>query len=175
PYAEQLCVHELFEERSARAPDAVALVYEEQTLSYAELNARANRLARHLVALGVHPDDRVGLCVERTLEMVVALLAVLKAGGAYVPLDPAYPAERLAFMLEDSAPAVVLTHAAARAALEAAAANLDRPPSVLDLLDDADRWAAQSADDLQPAALGLAPSHLAYIIYTSGSTGAPKG
>src|SRR5690606_3299957 len=144
-------------------------------LSYAELNAQANRLARHLVALGVRPDDRVGLCVERSVEMVVGLLAVLKAGGAYVPLDPAYPSERLAFMLEDSAPAVVLTHPAARHALDAAAARLERAPVLLDLVENADRWADQPDTDLDPHTLELGPQHLAYVIYTSGSTGTPKG
>jgi non-ribosomal peptide synthetase component F len=104
----EACVHELFEAQVERTPGAAALVFEDETLSYAELNARANRLAHHLRALGVGPDARVGICVERSLEMVVGVLGVLKAGGAYVPLDPGYPAERLAYMLADSAPAAVL-------------------------------------------------------------------
>src|SRR5690606_33785608 len=101
----------------ARDPDAVAVVHEERSLSYGELNARANRLAHHLRDLGVGPDVRVAICVERSLEMVVGLLAVLKAGGAYVPLDPAYPAERLAFMLADAQAPVLLTVAALEAEL----------------------------------------------------------
>ena len=103
------CVQELFEEQVARTPDAIAVVFEGEELSYARLNARANRLAHYLRDLGVRPDDRVAICAERSLEMVVGLLAVLKAGGAYVPLDPSYPEERLRFMLEDSAPAALLT------------------------------------------------------------------
>jgi non-ribosomal peptide synthetase component F len=93
------CVHELIEAQAARTPEATAAVCEGERLTYAELNAKANRLAHHLRSLGVRPDDRVAICVERSLEMVVGLLAILKAGGAYVPLDPGYPAERLAFML----------------------------------------------------------------------------
>ena len=104
------CVHELFEAQVERTPGAVAVVFEARRSRYAELNARANRLAHHLRALGVGPDARVAICVERGPEMVVGLLAMLKAGGAYVPLDPAYPADRLRYMLEDSAPAA-LRHA----------------------------------------------------------------
>ena len=103
------CVHELFEEQAARTPQAVAVIYEEERLSYGELNARANRLAHYLRELGVKPDERVAICVERSFEMIVGLLAILKAGGAYVPLDPAYPEERLRYMLEDSAPILLLT------------------------------------------------------------------
>lgn len=108
-YPAHKCVHELFEEQVERSPDAIAVVFEEAELSYAELNARANQVAHSLIELGVRPDDRVAICAERSLEMVVGLLGVLKAGGAYVPLDPAYPAERLQFMLEDSAPVALLT------------------------------------------------------------------
>ena len=96
------CIHELFEAQAAKTPDAVAVVFEDRQLTYGELNARANRLAHHLRGLGVKPDARVAICVERGLEMVVGLLAILKAGGAYVPLDPAYPQERLGFMLADA-------------------------------------------------------------------------
>ncbi|MDC3955511.1 AMP-binding protein, partial [Polyangium jinanense] len=108
-YPDCKCIHELFEEQAARTPDAVALVFAEQELTYRELDQRSNQLAHHLRALGVGPEVRVGLCVERSLEMVVGLLAILKAGGAYVPLDPGYPRERLAFMLTDARPAVLLT------------------------------------------------------------------
>ncbi|MGO7733585.1 AMP-binding protein, partial [Rhizobium johnstonii] len=100
-YPAHALVHELFEEQVALSPEAVALVFEEESLTYGALEARANRLAHHLVSLGVKPDERVAICVERSIEMVVGLLAVLKAGGAYVPLDPAYPPDRLAYMLED--------------------------------------------------------------------------
>src|SRR5581483_9477370 len=109
PFSEQRCVHQLFEEQVERTPDAVALAFENITLSYRELNRRANLLARELQVYGVGPDVMVGVCMERSLEMVVALLGILKAGGAYVPLDPAYPQERLAYMLEDSQVPVLLT------------------------------------------------------------------
>ena len=116
PYPSERCIHELFEQQVARTPDAVAVQYEDQSLSYQELNRRANQLAHYLRAQGVGPDERVGICVERSLEMVVGLLGILKAGGAYVPLDPSYPAQRLAYMLSDSAPSVVLVQGAHEAA-----------------------------------------------------------
>ncbi|HEX6037441.1 amino acid adenylation domain-containing protein, partial [Longimicrobium sp.] len=161
------CIHERFERQAARTPGAVALVHEGARLTYGELNARANRLAHHLRGLGVGPDVRVGLCVERGLEMMVGLLAVLKAGGAYVPLDPDYPAERLAYMLADSAPAAVLTEGALRDRV----AGTDAPVLVLD--EAAPAWAHAPAAD--PERAGLTPDHVAYVIYTSGSTGRPKG
>src|SRR6202034_530749 len=108
-FPQDQCVHELFEAQVERSPDAVAVVFEGEELSYAELNRRSNRLAHYLRQLGVKPDDRVAICVERSFEMIVGLMAVLKAGGAYVPLDPAYPVERLRFMLEDAGPVVLLT------------------------------------------------------------------
>jgi len=175
PFPSERCVHTLFEEQAAARPDAAALIQGEEIWSYGELNVRANRLARHLIARGVRPDDRVALCAERSPEMVMAMLAVLKAGGAYVPLDPAYPAARLCFMLTDTAPAVVLTHGAARAALEEAMNGLDAGPAIVDLVADADRWVGEETGDIPPGSLGLTSRHLAYVIYTSGSTGTPKG
>ncbi|MDB4951422.1 MAG: putative non ribosomal peptide synthetase protein, partial [Gemmatimonadetes bacterium] len=168
PYPADACVHELFERQVERTPRATALVAEGRApLTYAELNARANRLAHHLHALGVGPDVRVGLCVERSPEMVVGVLAVLKAGGAYVPLDPEYPAERLEYMLADAAPAVLLTQRSL-AGLFAAS----RVPRVR-IDADGDDWARAAETD--PARGALTPDHLAYVIYTSGSTGRPKG
>jgi amino acid adenylation domain-containing protein len=159
------CVHELFEAQAARTPDAIALVHEGRTLSYAELNRQANRLAHRLKKLGVGPDARVAICTERSAEMVVGLLAILKAGGAYVPLDPVYPAQRLNGMLQDSAAVAVV--------LGGSAARLDTGAiTVLDLHAPAS-WADEA--DVNPGADGLGPQHLAYVIYTSGSTGAPKG
>ncbi|HEU0302475.1 MAG TPA: amino acid adenylation domain-containing protein, partial [Longimicrobium sp.] len=166
-----LCLHELFEAQVARTPDAAAVSFAGETLTYAELNARANRLAHHLRALGVGPDARVALCVERSAEMVVGLLAVLKAGGAYVPLDPSHPAERLRFMLADSAPAAVLAQQALGAEPRALLGGLDVPVLVLDAAAPA--WTDAPAHD--PVRAGLTPEHLAYVIYTSGSTGQPKG
>ncbi|WP_223621899.1 amino acid adenylation domain-containing protein, partial [Lysobacter sp. ESA13C] len=161
-------VHEWFEAQAAKTPDAIALVQDEASLTYAELNAQANRLAHYLRSLGVQPDDRVGLCVERSPGMVVGLLAVLKAGGAYVPLDPGYPADRLAYMLEDSAPVAVLTQQSLQTLLA-------WPAGIPVLTLDADRapWQDAPADD--PVRGTLSPHHLAYVIYTSGSTGQPKG
>ena len=161
------CVHELFEEQVARRPDALALVFAGQPLTYADLNRRANQVAYHLRALGVGPDLRVGVCVERSLEMVVGLLGVLKAGGAYVPLDPNYPQERLRTMLHDSAPVVVLTQAAVRDRLE----GLGVPTVALDT--DAASWADHPT--VNPPRGALTPDHLTHVIYTSGSTGRPKG
>src|SRR6185295_2070203 len=110
-YPREKLAHELFEEQVEKTPDAVAVVFEDAMLSYGELNRRANQLAHYLRELGVGPDQRVAICAQRGLEMIVGLLGVLKAGGAYVPLDPNYPAERLRYMVEDSAPLVLLTQA----------------------------------------------------------------
>jgi amino acid adenylation domain-containing protein len=178
-YPHDQYVHVLFEARAAEHPDATAVVFEDCQLSYDELNLRANRVAHHLRKLGVRPDTRVGLCVERGLDMVVGLLAVLKAGGAYVPLDPAYPVERLAYMLEDSAPVVVLTHAQVQApvyaAIHSTLAGVGNAAPVVDLQRDAESWESELKTDPDWFRVGLAPGHLAYVIYTSGSTGKPKG
>ena len=170
-YPADKCVHELFEEQALKSPEAVAVVFEEQELSYGELNRRANRLAHYLRQLGVRPDARVAICVERGLEMVVGLLAVLKAGGAYVPLDPAYPSERLRFMLEDSAPVALLT----QTHLEGLFPELHDVLPVLALNNGDAFWKDLSDTNPDPDRIGLTPNHLAYVIYTSGSTGTPKG
>jgi amino acid adenylation domain-containing protein len=166
-YPADACIHELFQAQVERTPHAVAVVFADQWSSYADLNARANRLAHHLRSLGVGPDARVAVCVERSLEMVVSLLAVMKAGGAYVPLDPGHPAERLEYMLADSAPAAVLTQKQFQDRFE----NTGVP--VLEIDAGTPEWADQPATD--PVIEGLTPAHLAYVIYTSGSTGRPKG
>ncbi|PHM40846.1 Amino acid adenylation [Xenorhabdus szentirmaii] len=170
-------IHQLFEAQATARPDAVAVVWEGQTLSYGELNRCANRLAHHLMEQGVRPDTRVAICVERGLEMVVGLLAILKAGGAYVPLDPAYPADRLAYTLEDAAPVALLTQSEWLNKLADALSDVALPTTLLDkLLDRQDPLlATQSSENPDVQALGLTPHHLAYIIYTSGSTGQPKG
>nr|WP_256672636.1 non-ribosomal peptide synthetase [Pseudomonas sp. C1C7] len=164
-----LCMHQLFEEQVARNPEAVALVFEGEVLSYGELNVRANRLAHRLIALGIRPDQRVAICVERSAALVVGLMAILKAGGAYVPLDPEYSGERLAFILGDTAPVLVLADAAGRQAL--GDALLTR--TVIDP-NEAHAETLIGAD-ANPEVPGLTPNNLAYIIYTSGSTGQPKG
>ncbi|HEX2188119.1 MAG TPA: amino acid adenylation domain-containing protein, partial [Longimicrobiaceae bacterium] len=172
-YPGEGCIHERFEQQVERTPEVVAVVSGEESLSYGELNARANRLAHRLRELGVGPDARVGICAERGLEMIVGLLAVLKAGGAYVPLDPAYPAERLRFVLRDSAPVALLTQARLAGTLDALLEGLELPRIDLDPAA-ADR-ASLPATNPAPAGVGLRPEHLAYVIYTSGSTGRPKG
>uniref|UniRef100_UPI003B3A99E9 non-ribosomal peptide synthetase n=1 Tax=Longimicrobium sp. TaxID=2029185 RepID=UPI003B3A99E9 len=162
-----VCVHQLFEAQVARTPGATALVYEGEEVTYAQLNARANRLAHHLRDRGVGPEARVALCVERGTEMVVAVLAVLKAGGAYVPLDPEYPEDRLGYMLQDSAPVVLLTQ-------RSLAGRFDGSGVPMEVLDgDASAWAGQPDSD--PVRGAPTPDNLAYVIYTSGSTGQPKG
>ena len=170
-YPADKCIHELFEEQVKKTPGAVAVVYEGQELSYEELNRRANRLAHYLRRLGVKPDERVGICVERGVEMVVGLLATLKAGGAYVPLDPGYPEERLRFMLEDSAPVALLTQGDLVGLFPEAS---ERMP-VIDVVGMAGQWEEEGEQNPERAAVGLGARHLAYVIYTSGSTGTPKG
>ncbi|WP_434673912.1 non-ribosomal peptide synthase/polyketide synthase [Pseudomonas sp. R1-15] len=165
-YPTAQCMHQLIEAQVARTPDAPALVFGKQTLSYAELDARANRLAHLLRKRGVRPDSLVGICVERSLEMVVGLLAIHKAGGAYVPLDPEYPQERLAYMIEDSAIGLLLTQRSLSAALPTDGVEVIE-------LDQAAGW-LDGYSDHRPD-ITLDPLNLAYVIYTSGSTGKPKG
>ena len=165
-YPREASIAQLFEAQAKRTPDAVALEHEGETLTYKELNARANRLAHYLAKQGVGRETMVGLCVERSLEMVVATLAILKAGGAYVPLDPEYPKDRLAFMLEDTGAPVLLTQERLRERLPAYTGK------VIELDADWKRIARESA--VNPKAQASAQS-LAYVIYTSGSTGRPKG
>ena len=171
PYPEDRCIHELFEEQVRRNPEATAVVFQDQSLTYGELNTQANRLAHRLIDLGVKPDKRVAICVERSLAMVVGLFAILKAGGSYVPLDPRYPIQRLGHMLEDAQPAVLLVDTAGHESL--GEVLFDQPVIALET-DQAD-WADLPAANPQPRHLGLSPSNLAYVIYTSGSTGTPKG
>lgn len=160
-----LCIHQLFEAQVERTPNAIALVFEDKQLSYHELNARANQLAHYLQSVGVEPEVLVGICVERSLEMVVGLLGILKAGGAYLPLDPTYPAQRLAFMVEDAQISVLLTQ-------EKLVAEL--PDLETRILLDAD-WGVISLASRENPVSGVTPENLAYVIYTSGSTGRPKG
>jgi amino acid adenylation domain-containing protein/non-ribosomal peptide synthase protein (TIGR01720 family) len=205
--AESQCLHQLFEAQAAHTPDAVALVFDDRDkqttgrttndgsafsvqpsafgvhLTYHELNRRANQLARHLRTLGVGPEVLVGICAERSIELVVGLLSILKAGGAYVPLDPSYPPERLAFMLADSRAPVLLTASAERESGSTGAREnfllpfsespaLSFSTSVVDLRT---AWPIIARQPAEVPASGVAPDNLAYVIYTSGSTGAPKG
>jgi amino acid adenylation domain-containing protein len=165
-YPREKCVHELFAGQAARAPEAIAVVFDDRQLSYGELDRRSNQVAHHLRALGVGPESVVGLCVERSLEMVVGLLAILKAGGAYLPLDPSYPADRLAYMLTDARCLVVVTQGALVERVPAPATQVVRL--------DAD-WAEIARQPVSAPASGAGPDTLAYVIYTSGSTGQAKG
>jgi non-ribosomal peptide synthetase component F len=166
PYQRDACIHKVFEEQAERTPEATALLFGETRVSYAELNRRANRLAHHLRGLGVGPEVLVGLCVERSIEMVVALLGILKAGGAYVPLDPSYPLERLSVMIEEVGLKTVLTQRHLTGTLPAGAAKL------IPLDDDGD--AIGREPETNPDG-DVAAENLAYVIFTSGSTGRPKG
>ncbi|GHG84282.1 non-ribosomal peptide synthetase [Comamonas sp. JC664] len=160
------CLHHLIEAHAARTPDAIAVTDPERRLTYAELNARANQLAHHLRTVGVGPERITGVFLDRSVDMVVAVLAVLKAGGAYVPLDPSYPPERTALMLADSRPAVLVTRQGLVSLLSAPL------PPVVSLDTDAEAIAAHPTT---PPPGGAGPEHLAYVVYTSGSTGRPKG
>ncbi|RQH04066.1 non-ribosomal peptide synthetase [Okeania hirsuta] len=165
-YPEDKCMHQLFEEQVKQTPDAVAVIFGDQRLTYEELNKRANQLAHYLQSLEVSSEVLVGLCIDRSIEMLVGLLGILKAGGAYVPIDPTYPQQRLAYMLEDSAVPVLLT-----------------TESLLDILPkhqaktvclDSD-WQAIASHSQENPGMGVTPENRAYVIYTSGSTGKPKG
>ncbi|QLE48410.1 amino acid adenylation domain-containing protein [Nostoc sp. C057] len=165
-YPQDKCIHQLFEEQVERTPDAVAVVFENQQLTYHELNCRANQLAHYLQSLGVSADVLVGICVERSLEMVVGLLGILKAGGAYVPLDPEYPQDRLSFMLADAQVSVLLTQQHLVEKLpehQARVVHLDKD------------WVAIAKSSQENPIAQVQASNIAYVIFTSGSTGQPKG
>ena len=165
-YPRTRTVHGLFEEQVERTPEVTAVVFGEERLTYRQLNERANRLAGYLSKRGVGPGDLVGLCVERSMEMIVGVLGILKAGGGYVPLDPGYPSDRLAFMLMDSGARVVLAQRETVSALPKA----DIEPVLLD-----DHWPAIAAENEASQNRNPGPDDVAYVIYTSGSTGKPKG
>ncbi|NEO41472.1 MAG: amino acid adenylation domain-containing protein [Moorea sp. SIOASIH] len=165
-YPNDKCIHQLFEEQVEKKPNAIAVVFEEQKLTYSQLNSKANQLAHYLQKLGVVPETLVGICVERSVEMVVGLLAILKAGGAYVPLDPAYPQERLEYMFADSQVSVLLTQ-------EQLLAQLPQHQAQVVFLDkDWEKIATETPEKVESE---VSPQNLAYVIYTSGSTGKPKG
>ena len=167
-YPRDRCIHSLFEEQAERTPDAIAVTFEERQMTYRDLNSSANKLAHYLMRQGVGAEVLVGLCVERSLEMIVGILGILKAGGAYVPLDPTYPKERLAFMLEDSQATVLLTQ-------QRLATRLPEIDAQVVCLDASGYLASEAKlPDANPAGI-VASEDLAYVIFTSGSTGLPKG
>ncbi|AOX02682.1 hypothetical protein BJP34_27465 [Moorena producens PAL-8-15-08-1] len=165
-YPKEKCIHQLFEEQVEKTPDAIAVVFDQQQLTYHQLNQRANQLAHHLQNLGVGPEVLVGICVERSVQMVVGLLGILKAGGAYVPLDPNYPHQRLSYMLADSGVEVLLTQQSLLESLPSHTAQM--------VCLDSD-WRAIEQYSGQNLDVGVTSDNLAYVIYTSGSTGKPKG
>ncbi len=164
-YPQQVCMHELFERQAERTPEAAAVLFHEAQVSYGELNRRANQLANYLRRAGVGPEVRVGILLERSVEMIVSLLGVLKAGGAYVPFDPQYPAERLAFMIEDAELEVLITQESLRGRLADTAASKV-------IVVEQEAWNGESTANVES---GVREENLAYLIYTSGSTGRPKG
>jgi len=166
-YPADRCLHQLFEAQARATPAAPAVLFRDEQLTCAELDARANRLANHLRRMGVGPEARVGLCMERSPEILVAILGVMKAGGAYVPMDPGHPAERIAYLLEDSGVEVLLTQERLRARLPA------REGVRVLAVDSA--WPAIAAESAGAPESGVGPENLCYVIYTSGSTGRPKG
>src|SRR5262249_9731600 len=165
-YPTASCVHTLWEAQAAQSPAAVAVVLDDGHLSYAELNARANQLAHYLMSWGAGPEVRIGICLERSIDLAVGLLGILKSGSAYVPLDPSYPHERLAFMIADSGVTLLLTQSWLRDRLPVRAASCVCLDVDWPLLAD---LPADNPDS------GVVPDNLAYVIYTSGSTGRPKG
>ena len=178
-FPQEHCIHELFEAQVERDPEAIALVFEQQRLSYGELNHRANQVAHYLIKQGVVPEALVGICVERGVDMVVGILGILKSGGAYVPIDPSYPEKRLNYLFEDSGVKVVLS----QSGLESKLLGLDSVINcqLLYLDKDCDAsgkdkiFSSQSTANIDKATIELTPDNLAYVIYTSGTTGNPKG
>lgn len=170
-YARARCIHAWFEEQVQQTPNAIAVVFDHEQLTYQQLNQQANQLAHHLQTLGVEPETLVGICIERSAMMVVALLAVLKAGGAYVPLDPSYPSDRLAYMLADAQVYLLLTTAKLRET-SLAISHVAQGYSTVDL--DREWETISQASNHNPVS-SVKPQHLAYVLYTSGSTGKPKG
>ena len=166
PYPDTKCIHQVFEEQVEQTPDAVAVVYEDESLTYQELNLRANKIAHYLQTLGVGPEVLVGICVERSPLMIIGVLAILKAGGAYVPFDPAYPQERLAYMLNDSQMPILLTQ-------EGLVAQLPQSRARVVCLDT--DWELIGSYGQENLTSDASANNLAYVIYTSGSTGKPKG
>ena len=165
-YPLDYCIHELFEQQAARTPDNVALTFEGQSLTYAQLNRKANQLAHYLRSLGAQPETKIGICLDRSLEMIVAVWAILKSGAAYVPLDPKYPQDRLDYMSDDAGVALLVT--------KEAFADRGQGNDVRVIRVDADRDLIALEPETNPTAVA-SPENLAYIIYTSGSTGLPKG
>ena len=165
-YPEEKCIHQLFEKQVEKTPNAIAVIYENQQLTYRELNQKANQLANYLKTLGIKPETLVGICIERSLEMVIGLLGILKAGGAYVPIDPNYPAERIAYMLSDANVPILLSQ---KSLLSSLAENQTQ---IISLDQD---WEIINQQNQENPESGVKAENLAYIIYTSGSTGKPKG
>jgi amino acid adenylation domain-containing protein len=165
---QEMTIHQLFEQQVEQTPDSVALVFEDETLTYMDLNRRANQLAHHLQRLGMGPEVFVGVCLSRSVEMVVGLLAVLKVGGAYVPLDPSYPQERLAWMLSDSQATIILTHHL----LDRSLGLVSKGIQSINLDTD---WQVIDQSRQENPQISVESTHLAYLMYTSGSTGVPKG
>ncbi len=165
-YTGDKCIHELFEAYSGESPDVAAVVFEGQQLTYRELNAKANQLAQYLVKQGVEPEDPVGICVDRSLDMIVGLMGILKSGGAYVPLDPSYPGDRLSFMLEDAGITLLLSHKHLTERLPEFSGDI--------IYLDNDRGIIDRESDTN-LSNRVKPDNMAYIMYTSGSTGRPKG
>ncbi|MER2370200.1 amino acid adenylation domain-containing protein [Photorhabdus laumondii] len=166
-YDRSQCIHERIEAFAEQTPDAIALVFGDQQLTYAQLNARANQLAHYLVAQGAKPDSMIAICIERSIDMVVSVLAILKSGSAYLPLDPAYPQERLAYIIDDAQPLMVITNSHNQKLLP------ENSPFSIDVTTTS--FAELSTDNIPAVELGLCSTHLAYVLYTSGSTGMPKG
>jgi amino acid adenylation domain-containing protein len=166
-YPKNLCLHQLVEAQVAKTPEAIAVVFEDKTLTYRELDRQATLLASHLIELEIKPDVLVGICVERSLEMVVGVLGILKAGGAYVPIDPTYPPERISFLLEDAQVKVLVTQASLTTNLP--------PHSATTVCLDSDWENIANTNANTVSSIGVNPENLAYVIYTSGSTGKPKG
>ncbi len=166
------CFHQLFERQVDATPDAIALTFDNNHVTYAELNARANQLAHTLQRRNIAPETLIGICVDRSFDFLIGLLGILKAGGAYVPIDPAYPSERIAFMLSDAHINLAIANTATIQCVRQAMALIENPPEIIALDEDWPSIAEESAENVNVA---VNPENLAYVIYTSGSTGIPKG